>query len=164
MFVDGQYFTTVEDKEYCESCFEELADSIICCERCYVYEHRNETTDERFVKSFLQINDEVVYYHVKCLLESEKCPICKEYLENKDVTDVFVDYDCVTKYHTSCVEDENNISKFHICRECGYSLRVKCDGCNYRFMDCYNPKCHRYGYYSCYDKDRYDGYCSSCNW
>lgn len=161
LFAEGEYFTEVDDKLYCVNCFEDLGDSIIYCERCYKYEHRNKNFDENFVKS-LDYDSNVIYYHIKCLFETEKCPICKDYLENKDCLDVFVDYGCKIEYHKSCVEDKNNIFEFDICEECGISLRVKCESCNHRFMDCYNDNCcNKNG--SCYD-GRYDGNCSACNW
>ncbi len=161
LFAEGEYFTEVDDKLYCVNCFEDLGDSIIYCERCYKYEHRNKNFDENFVKS-LDYDSNVIYYHIKCLFETEKCPICKDYLKNKDYVDVFVDYGCKIEYHKSCVEDKNNIFEFDICEECGISLRVKCESCNHRFMDCYNDNCcNKNG--SCYD-GRYDGNCSACNW
>ena len=83
-------------------------------------------------------------------------------MKNKDCLDVFIDYGCKIEYHKSCVEDKNNIFEFDICEECGISLRVKCESCNHRFMDCYNDNCcNKNG--SCYD-GRYDGNCSACNW
>jgi len=161
LFAEGKYFTNVDDKAYCVNCFEDLGDFIIYCERCYKYEYRNKNFDENFVKT-LDYDNNVIYYHIKCLFETEKCPICKDYLKNKDCVDVFVDYGCKIEYHKSCVEDKNNIFKFNICEECGISLRVKCESCNHRFMDCYNNNCDKKG--SCYDDDRYDGNCSACNW
>jgi len=158
---EGEYFTQVNDREYCENCFEDLGDSIIYCERCYTYEHRNENFDENFVKS-LDYDSNVIYYHIKCLFEYELCRICKDYKKNNDCVDVFVDYGCKIEYHKSCLEDKNNIIEFNICEECGISLRVKCESCNHRFMDCYNDNCcNKNG--SCYD-GRYDGNCSACNW
>ena len=35
--------------------------------------------DKNFVTS-LDYDSNVVYYHIKCLFETEKCPICKDYL------------------------------------------------------------------------------------
>ena len=161
LWAEGEYFTKINDKHYCANCFEDLGDSIIYCERCYKFGHRNENFDENFVKS-LDYDSNVIYYHIKCLFETEKCPICKDYLENKDCLYVFVDYGCKIEYHKSCVEDKNNIFEFDICEECGISLRVKCESCNHRFMDCYNDNCcNKNG--SCYD-GRYDGNCSACNW
>jgi hypothetical protein len=160
-FAEGKYFTKVDDKSYCVNCFEDLENSVIYCERCYKYEHRNNKFDENFVKS-LDPNSNVIYYHIKCLFESEKCPICKDYLKNKEYVDVFIDYGCKIKYHTSCVQDKNNVFNFDICEKCGISLRVKCETCNHRFMDCYNDNCDTYGYDDTYD--RYDGNCSDCNW
>lgn len=159
LFAEGEYFTEVDDKLYCVNCFEDLGDSIIYCERCYKYEHRNKNFDENFVKS-LDYDSNVIYYHIKCLFETEKCPICKDYLKNKDYVDVFVDYGCKIEYHKSCVEDKNNIFEFDICEECGISLRVKCESCNHRFMDCYNNDCKA----NDYDDGRYDGNCGNCNW
>ena len=159
LFSEGEYFTKVDDKLYCVNCFEDLGDSIIFCERCCKFGHRNENFDENFVKS-LDYDSNVIYYHIKCLFETEKCPICKDYLENKDCLDVFVDYGCKIEYHKSCVEDKNNIFEFDICEECGISLRVKCESCNHRFMDCYNNDCKA----NDYDDGRYDGNCGNCNW
>jgi len=160
-FAEGTTFTEVDDKLYCVNCFEDLENSIIYCERCYKFGHKNTNFDKNFVKS-LDYDSNVVYYHIKCLFETEKCPICKDYLKNKDCLDVFVDYGCKIEYHKSCVEDKNNIFEFDICEECGISLRVKCESCNHRFMDCYNDNCcNKNG--SCYD-GRYDGNCSACNW
>jgi len=156
---EGKYFTEINDKSYCANCFEDLGDSIIYCERCYTYEHRNENFDENFVKS-LDYDSNVVYYHIKCLFETEKCPICKDYLENEECIDVFIDYNCKIEYHKSCVENKNNIFMFDICEECGISLRVKCESCNHRFMDCYNNDCKA----NDYDDGRYDGNCGNCNW
>ena len=161
LFSEGEYFTEVDDKLYCVNCFEDLENSIIYCERCYKFEHKNTNFDKNFVTS-LDYDSNVVYYHIKCLFETEKCPICKDYLKNKDCLDVFIDYGCKIEYHKSCVEDKNNIIEFNICEECGISLRVKCESCNHRFMDCYNDNCcNKNG--SCYD-GRYDGNCSACNW
>ena len=160
LFAEGKYFTEVDDKIYCVNCFEDLEDSIIYCERCYKYEHKNQNFYENFIKS-LDNDCNVIYYHITCLLDTEKCPICKVYLKNKECVNIFVDYGCKIEYHKSCVKDKNNIFKFDICEECGISLRVKCNSCNHRFMDCYNDSCN--ANCSCYD-DRYDGNCSACNW
>ena len=160
---EGEYFTQVNDREYCENCFEDLGDSIIYCERCCKFEHRNENFDENFVKS-LDYDSNVIYYHIKCLFETEKCPICKDYLKNKECVDVFVDYDFNIEYHKSCVEDKNNVFKFDICEYCGISLRVKCESCERRFGDCYNEDCKNYGYDQYEESGRYDGNCSNCNW
>lgn len=160
LFAEGKYFTEVDDKIYCVNCFEDLENSIIYCERCCKYEHRNKNFDENFIKS-LDHDGNVIYYHITCLLDTEKCPICKVYLINKECVNIFVDYGCKIEYHKSCVKDKNNIFKFDICEECGISLRVKCNSCNHRFMDCYNDSCN--ANCSCYD-DRYDGNCSACNW
>ena len=119
----------------------------------------NKNFDENFVKS-LDYDSNIIYYHVKCLFEIEKCPICKDYLKNKECVNVFVDYSCEIEYHKSCVEDKNNIFKFDICDNCNISLRVKCESCNHRFMDCYNVNCKA----NDYNDNRYDGNCSNCNW
>lgn len=163
-WADGTTFTDVEDKTYCVKCFDDIEDSIICCERCCNFEHINENFDETFVKS-LDNNSNVIYYHIKCLFETEKCPICKDYLKNKECIDVFVDYDIQIEYHKSCVEGEiENIFEFNICKYCGISLPVKCESCPHRFCDCYNEDCKTYGYGQEYGSGRYDGNCSNCNW
>jgi len=158
-FAEGTTFTEVDDKLYCVNCFEDLENSIIFCERCCKFEHKNTNFDKNFVTS-LDYDSNVVYYHIKCLFETEKCPICKDYLENEECIDVFVDYNCKIEYHKSCVENKNNIFMFDICEECGISLRVKCQCCNRRFMDCYNNDCKA----NDYDDDRYNGNCGNCNW
>ena len=162
-WADGTTFKNVEDKTYCVKCFDDIEDSIIRCERCGNFEHINENFDETFVKS-LDNNSNVIYYHIKCLFETEKCPICKDYLKNKECIDVFVDYDIQIEYHKSCVEDKNNVSKFDICGECGISLQVKCESCPHRFSDCYNEDCKTYGYVQYCEPERYDGQCEDCNW
>ena len=78
-FAEGTTFTDVGDKTYCVKCFDDIEDSIIFCERCCNFEHINENFDETFVKS-LDKSSNVIYYHIKCLFETEKCPICKDYL------------------------------------------------------------------------------------
>jgi hypothetical protein len=158
-FAEGTTFTDVEDKTYCVKCFDDIEDTLIFCDRCFKREHRNENFDKHFVKS-LDYDSNVIYYHIKCLFETEKCPICKDYLKNKDCIDVFIDYGCKIEYHKSCVENKNNIFMFDICEECGISLRVKCESCNHRFMDCYNNDCKA----NDYDDGRYDGNCGNCNW
>jgi hypothetical protein len=158
LFAEGENFTKVDDKLYCVNCFEDLENSIIYCERCYKFEHKNTNFDKNFVKS-LDYNSNVVYYHIKCLFETEKCPICKDYLKNEECVDVFVDYNCKIEYHKNCVENKNNIFMFDICNECSISLRVKCESCNRRFMDCYNNDCKANNY-----DDRYNGNCCNCNW
>ena len=45
-------FTEVEDKKYCEDCFDKLEGLIVCCEECDKYEHR----DANFTKNFVEIN------------------------------------------------------------------------------------------------------------
>ena len=116
-FSEGTHFTDVEDKTYCVKCFDEIEHNIISCNRCFDWAHRNENFAEKFVKT-RDINNDVIYYHIKCLFETEKCPICKDYLNNKECVYVLVDYGCKIEYHKSCVEDKNNIFKFDIYLVC----------------------------------------------
>ena len=164
-FSEGTYFTDVEDKTYCVKCFDEIKDNIICCDRCYEWAHRNENFDEHFIKT-TNINNDVIYYHNKCLYDYEMCPICKKYLEIEECIDIFIDHDLQIEYHKSCIEDKDNILKYDICDYCGISLKKKCENtefnCEYRFNDCYNEKCENYKYIE--DKDRYNGCCKNCNW
>ncbi len=165
MFDDvNETFTDIEDKTYCEDCFEDLGDSIICCDRCYDgWKHKKEDFDERFIE-MKNINNDVIYCHIKCLYENEKCPICKNYLKNEECVTLltgYYDYE-KTEYHIRCVEDKNNNFKDKMCYECDISLREKCNRCEYRFIDCYNKNCKNYAYF---DEDgRYDGCCGKCNW
>ena len=69
-WADRTTFKNVEDKTYCVKCFDDIEDSIICCERCGNFEHINENFDETFVKS-LDKSSNVIYYHIKCLFETE---------------------------------------------------------------------------------------------
>ena len=50
-FAERTTFTKINDKTYCVKCFDDIEDSIICCERCCNFEHINENFDETFVKS-----------------------------------------------------------------------------------------------------------------
>jgi hypothetical protein len=164
-FAEGTTFTDVEDKTYCVKCFNDIEDCLIFCDRCFERSHKNENFSEQFVKT-IDINNDVIYYHAKCLFEYELCPICKTYLKNKEYVDIFIDYGFQIKYHKSCIEDKDNIFKYDICDYCGISLRKKCENreynCEYRFRDCYNTKCKNYSYI---DEDgRYNGCCSRCNW
>ena len=62
----------VEDKNYCDKCFDEIKDNILCCEECPEYEHKNENFNEKFVE-LKQDNGKVLYYHKKCLPEYFLC-------------------------------------------------------------------------------------------
>ena len=155
-FVDNKCYH-IGNNVFCEKCFDNMEDNVFFCERCCVFDYKNDNYIET-----KDINNDVNYYHIKCLFETEKCPICKDYVKNKECVYVFVDYGCKIEYHKGCIEDKNNVFKFDICDECSISLRVKCESCNHRFMDCYNVNCVTYGCHNC--DDRYDGNCGSCNW
>ena len=157
-FTDNKFYH-IGDNVFCEKCFDDMKDSVFFCERCCVSDYKNDNYIETKDK-----NNDVIYYHNKCLFEYEKCHICKDYLKNKECVDVFVDYDFQIEYHKSCVEDKNNVFKFDICRECGISLQVKCESCPHRFSDCYNEDCKTNGYVQYYEPGRYDGQCEDCNW
>lgn len=164
-FAEGTPFTDVEDKTYCVKCFDEMEDNLIFCDRCFKWEHRNEIFTEKFVKT-IDANDDVIYYHTKCIFDYESCPVCKKYLKIEECVDIFIDNNFQIKYHKSCVEDKYNIFKYDICDYCSVSLRKKCENrewnCEYRFEDCYNKKCENYNYIE--NGDRYDGCCKKCNW
>lgn len=141
-------FTEVEDKKYCEDCFDKLEGLIVCCEECDKYEHR----DANFTKNFVEIknNGNVLYYHINCLPECFEyllCPICKEYLEKEECIDFFIDYNMQIEHHKRCIEDKiNNTYDEDICKDCCISFLRKCIGCDNRFQDCYNEKCEAYDY------------------
>lgn len=161
-FAEGTTFTHVEDKSYCIKCIDDIEYSLIFCDRCYKWEHRNENFDKNFVKT-KDINNDVIYYHIKCLFDYELCPICKTYLKNKECIDIFIDYNLKIEYHKSCFE--NNIFK---CDYCGISLRVNCEHCERIFCDCYNKECKKYGYNIYYEKGynkkaMYNEQCDFCN-
>ena len=71
-FSEGTPFTDVEDKTYCVKCFDEMEHNIISCDRCFKWAHRNENFAEKFVKT-RDINNDVIYYHTKCLFDYELC-------------------------------------------------------------------------------------------
>ena len=160
---ENNWFTDVEDKTYCVKCYNDIEDSLICCDRCFEKEHKNENFHDQYVET-RDVDDDVIYYHVKCLFKYELCPICKTYSKNKECVDIFIDYDSQIKYHKSCAENKDNIWKYDICDYCGVSLLVKCEDCEYRFRDCYNKDCKNYGYYERDYIGRYDGRCEKCNW
>lgn len=162
-FAEGTPFTDVEDKTYCVKCFDEMEDNIISCDRCFKCGHKNDDFTEKFVNT-IDVNNDVIYYHIKCLFDYELCPICKKYLKIEECVDIFIDHDFQIKYHKSCIEDKDNIFKYDICNYCGISLQVKCESCEHRFRDCYNEKCKNYGYVEYNESGRYDGQCEKCNW
>ena len=157
-FVDNKCYH-IGNNVFCEKCFDDMKNSVFFCERCCDFDYKNDNYIET-----KDINNDIIYYHNKCLFEIEKCPICKNYLKNKECVYIFVDYDCKIEYHKSCVEDENNIYKYDICKYCGISLQVKCESCEHRFRDCYNKKCKNYGYVEYNESGRYNGQCEKCNW
>jgi len=170
---ENNWFTDVEDKTYCVKCYNDIKTVLICCDRCLKEEHKNENFHDQYVET-RDIDGDVIYYHVKCLFKYELCPICKTYSKNKEWVDILIDYDSQIKYHKSnpnpikyhksCVENEDNIWKYDICRYCGVSLLVKCEDCEHRFRDCYNKDCKNYSYYEHDYIDRYDGRCEKCLW
>jgi len=160
---ENNWFTDVEDKTYCEKCFDDIKDSVIYCDRCFKREHKNENFHDQYVET-RDVNDDVIYYHVKCLFEYELCLICKNYLQNEECIDFFIDYNFKVKCcHKNCVEDKDNLHNYDMCRWCGVSLLVKCEGCERRFRDCYNKDCENYGYNEYRERGRYDGRCECCN-
>jgi len=81
---EGTNLLYVKDKPYCVKCFDDIEDSLIFCDRCFQSFHFYENFDEHFVKT-KDINNNVIYYHIKCLFEYELCLICKNYLKKKNV-------------------------------------------------------------------------------
>ena len=157
-FAEGTTFTDVEDKTYCVKCMDDIEDDLLFCERCCKREHRNEHFEKHFVMT-TDAHNQVIYYHVACLREYELCIVCKTYLKNTECVGVFIDYHCkIECCHAICLNDKD------MCDYCGISLRVKCESCNHRFRDCYNPDCKNYGYDAWRETGRYDGQCDSCNW
>ena len=163
-------FIDVEDKNYCDECFDEIEDTVICCEECSEYEHKNENSNEKFVE-LKQDNGKVLYYHKKCLPEYFSCPICNEYLykEGEECLEMFISYDLQIEHHKRCVENKkNNKYDLDICKDCNISFLRKCNYCDHRFNDCYNKNCKAY-YYENNDEDidvynNYTGFCSrKCN-
>ena len=163
-FAEGTTFIDVEDKTYCVKCFDDIEDTLIFCDRCFKREHGDENVDKHFIKT-KDIDNNVIYYHIKCLFEYELCLICKNYLKNKECADIFIDYNFkIECCHKNCIKDKDNILKYDICDYCGISLRVKCESCKCRFRDCYNKDCKNYGYDEYRENGRYNGQCENCNW
>ena len=161
-------FIDVEDKNYCDKCFDEMKDNIICCEECDEYEHKNENFNEKFVE-LKQDNGKVLYYLNKCLAEYFLCPLCNEYLYKEECLEMFISHNLEIEHHKRCVENKkNNKYDLDICKDCNISFLRKWHYCDHRFNDCYNENCKAY-YYENYDEDidvynNYTGFCSrKCN-
>lgn len=136
-----------------------MEDRIFFCERCCQWSHKNNTFIETTKLTKYNYN---ASYHIECLPENEKCSICKLFLKDEESIDIFVDYNFQSNlYHKSCINNEENIFTYDICNYCYISLRAKCESCNHRFNDCYNPSCKNYGPIN---DGRYDGQCEKCNW
>lgn len=156
-------FTKVDDKTYCDDCFDILEDNIFFCANCCDHGHKNEDINKKYIEKYLC--GELVYYHTKCIPDYFLCPICKNDLDNNECIEIFIGENTKIDYHKKCVQEKlNNIYDYSICKDCGISLKATCEGCEHIFIDCYNPNCTTYGCYNFDDVDRYDGYCSKCNW
>jgi hypothetical protein len=161
-FTNNRYYNVSNDV-VCDECFCLREFGFFWCDRCCEFDYKQ----NNYVET-KDIYDNIIYYHNKCLFEPEKCPICEDYLKNKECIDVRVDRNCkVNKYHKSCVEFGRDIYYEHnVCKYCNVSLRVKCVNCTHRFNDCYNENCESYitNEDECEEPGRYDGRCRSCNW
>ena len=160
--INEEVFIDVDDKTYCNECFNKLKEHIIYCNKCCEYEHK----DEHFYDKYVEVvnNNELIYYHINCLSDNELCGICKKYLYNEECINIIKDNYDIIDYHKKCIQDEVNILKYNICKECGISFKQTCEGCDHVFKDCYNPNCDSYERYNIEDENRYAGYCSKCNW
>ena len=158
-------FTEIENENYCDICYENMKDVVIFCEGCFEFGFRNENFTQTYVE--VKIEKEPIYYHIKCLPDYWKCPLCKEFLneEEEECIDCFVGYNLQIEHHTRCIEEAKNNNDF--CEECNVSFRTKCEGenCENRFLNCYNENCEAYNY----DDEnngytdgwfRYPGWCS----
>lgn len=162
-FAEGTEFVDVDDKTYCEKCFNNIEDRVVYCIRCDEREHKNENFDEHFVK--MEDTDEINYCHTKCLSCDELCHICKKYMKIEECVSVFITYGFkVECCHKKCVSDKDSIFNYDMCDYCGISFRVECVNCKRKFRDCYNEDCKNYGYDEYREPGRYDGQCSECNW
>jgi len=150
---------------FCEKCFNDIEeDDVFFCERCCEFDYKNDNYIETE-----DINNDIIYYHNKCLFETEKCFICKKYLKNEECVFIFVNYNCKMECHEGCVDDKYDIEYWKtslICKYCGISFRVKCTNCSDRFRDCYNKDCENYDEEAEGDNGepgRYNGRCRYCN-
>jgi len=155
-------FEEVDDKTYCYECLNSLRDDLVFCEICYNFGHKDENFHDKYVEK--NQDGKMVHYHIECLPEEELCNICHNYLHNEECVYFFQDNFQTIQCHKRCIEDKENIIKHDICQECGVSFKAKCEGCDHIFHDCYNPDCDSHNKIYPEDENRYDGYCSKCNW